>query len=465
MFWRIFLVLWLGSTALMIGSAVLVALVAERELPEQVRERLSSILRSSARSMLLMHERVPEAEFAAAIRALEREDGIDLYLIDADGRDALGRPVPERLRALAEAIRSGAPPPLSAGIPPSGALAYAEYVADGRGQPRLVLMQVSGPPLPGKRFLLTSMLVPLLFSVMLALLFSAISARYLVKPIEHLRLATRRLAFGALEHRVAATLGARRDEFGALAADFDAMAGRISALIVNQRRLMLDLSHELRSPLARLRVALELLRAPEPRPDLLDRMDRDVDRMDILIGELLLLARLEAQETAHSAPHVALPGAGRLELGALVEDIVEDARLEIAGRERRLTFVPAGTPLAVDGDPELLRRAVENLLRNALQHTADSAEVRVRLHRDGDAACVEVCDRGPGFDSETLREPFVPFMRGDSGGRHRGNGLGLAIARAAVVRHGGTIALRNRSVGGACAELRLPLASDAEAAG
>ena len=448
MFWRIFLVLWLVSTALMIGSAVALALVAEREMPNQMRTGVVSILQAAARPILLMRERVPPDEFRETLRTLREEHDFDLYLVDADGREALGRRVPDAFDDLAARARD-VPLARLSGPPPGGELVYAERTTDARGRPLLVLMRVPGPPFPGRAFLLANLIVPLSFSVVLASLFSAMSARYLVAPIEHLRMATRRLASGALDYRIGHLLTRRNDEFGALAADFDGMADRIAALVANQRTLMLDLSHELRSPLARLRVALELQRGDAPRPDLLDRMERDTERMDRLIGELLALARLET--------HRVSPDVDRLELGALVGDIVQDARLEIAGTERRLDYVAGHVPLYVQGDAETLRRAVENLLRNALQHTPEQAAVQVRIERIGDEARIEVCDEGPGYDADILREPFVPFMRGDSAGRHRGNGLGLAIVRAAILHHRGSVELRNREGGrGACADIRLP---------
>jgi signal transduction histidine kinase len=294
------------------------------------------------------------------------------------------------------------------------------------------------------------MFTPLLFSVILAGLFSAVSARYLVVPIDDLRRATRQLAAGDLDSRVGAALRERSDEFGALAVDFDRMADRIGALIGTQRQLMFDLSHELRSPLARVRVALELMR-DEPRPALLDRMERDADRMDILIGELLLLARLESPESE-------LPQA-RIDLAELLTDIVEDARLEIAGQPRALHLNIGGNDAAtIVGDRELLLRAIENVIRNALQHTPEDTDVQVVLDIDGERVRIRVIDGGEGISAAAMADMFAPFARGDSPRQRQGNGLGLAIARAAVQRHGGTIALTARGDrNGTVVEIRLPL--------
>jgi two-component system, OmpR family, sensor kinase len=451
MFWRIFLALWLGSTVLMIGSTLLIAMIAEREVPQQVRQRVTGLLESSARSLMLLHGRIGDDEFRVAVETLQRDYGLSLFLIGEDGREALGRPLPARLRALDARLRMGADTLDIGGAPPAPSLAFAEVMRDARGRPFRVMVSADGPPMPSMRLILGNLLIPLAFSILIAALFSALAARYLVKPIDYLRLATRRFASGELDHRVGATLQSRHDEFSALAGDFDRMADRIGELLSAQRRLMLDLSHELRSPLARLRVALELMRN-QPQSRLLDRMERDADRMDVLIGELLLLARLESLQAS-------LPES-IVDLRELVSEIVDDARLEIAGQPRRVqhTSPPDPQPLQVKGDHELLRRAIENVVRNALQYSPHDADVRVSLERDGEHARIRVTDGGVGFSADALARVFAPFARGDAPDQPEGYGLGLAIARAAIQRHGGTIEVgAGRDAQGAEVVLRLPL--------
>lgn len=452
MFWRQFLALWLGSALLMIGSSLLIAIVADREMPRQVQTRVQTLLGGSARSLALLHGRMPEEDFRATLESIERRYDFRLFLLDASGRDVIGRPVPERVRRVGAQLRAASGDSRLQGMPPLQTLVFGEIVRDARGAVLHAVIDVRGPPLPGVRFILGTMLVPLLFSILIAGMFSALSARYLVKPIDLLRQATRRFASGELEHRVGASLRARRDEFSTLAADFDAMADRIAELIGAQRQLMLDLSHELRSPLARMRVAVELMR-DHPQAHLLDRMERDTDRMDVLIGELLLLARLES-------PHAPLQRT-RVDLAELVADIVEDAHLEIAGQPRTVRHEAPRDERAidVDGDRELLRRAVENVVRNALQYSPRDADVRVILERDGGHARIRVVDAGPGFPAEAVPRLFAPFARSDWSDNAQGHGLGLAIARAAMQRHGGTIELGARAdARGADVVLRLPLA-------
>lgn len=453
LFWRIFLSLWLGSTVLMIGTSLLIAVIAEREVPDQIRAHIGKLFRGTANVLLQLHGRVDDRTFADAVASTRDDYGLDLYFFDDTGREVLDRPLPAPLRDLALELgeksdtRAGGMPPLRG--PPS----FSERMRGPDGRIYRVLGSATELPLPSGNLILGTMLAPLLFSVLLAGFFSALSARYLVAPIDDLRRATRQLAAGDLDSRVGAALRERTDEFGALAADFDRMAGRIGGLIGTQRQLMLDLSHELRSPLARLRVALELMR-DEPQAALLDRIERDTDRMDILIGELLLLARLESPESELAS--------ARIDLGELLAEIVDDARLEIAGQPRALHFDDAeeeAAPTVVEGDRELLRRAFENVIRNALQHTPANADAAVVLVRDGDAALIRVIDSGEGFSDAAQSRLFAPFARGESARQQQGNGLGLAIARAAVQRHGGDIRIGARADGnaGAAVDIRLPL--------
>jgi two-component system, OmpR family, sensor kinase len=451
LFWRIFLSLWLGSTILMVGSSLLIAMVAEREVPIQVLERVGTLLRGNAHSLLQLHTRIDARAFAAAVASAERDYDLAIYFIDDSGRELLGRPLPDGLRRF-ESEFASMDRPLTVGGPlRGGALLFGERMRAPDGLEYTVLGSAVGPPLPSINLILGAMFLPLLFSVLLAGFFSAVSARYLVVPIDDLRRATRQLAAGDLDSRVGVALRERTDEFGALAADFDRMAGRIGALIGTQRQLMLDLSHELRSPLARLRVALELMRN-QPRVALLNRMERDTDRMDILIGELLLLARLESPASELSRASI--------DLGELLAEIIDDARLEIAGQHRALRFDQPAAAVIVDGDRELLRRALENVVRNALQHTPAHTDVMVTLAPEAAKARIRVIDSGAGFPEAALARMFTPFARGDSPRQGQGNGLGLAIAHAALQRHDGSLQIGARAPeAGTVVDILLPLAN------
>ncbi|MEW6490704.1 MAG: ATP-binding protein, partial [Thermodesulfobacteriota bacterium] len=277
-------------------------------------------------------------------------------------------------------------------------------------------------------------------------------ARSLAAPIRELRRATRRLASGDLGARVGASLGNRTDETAELGRDFDRMAARIEELLEAQQRLLRDISHELRSPLARLGVALELARqkaGPQAAPPL-DRIGREAERLNERIGQLLTLTRLEGAGE--------LPAREEVDLAELVGEVARDADFE--ARARGCTVeLEACEPARVVGVPELLRRAVENVVRNAVRFTAEGTAVAIRLRQPAPAgAHIEVCDRGPGLPEAALAEVFRPFYRvADARDRSSGGtGLGLAIAERAVRLHGGSIRAENRGEGGLRVTIELP---------
>ena len=283
-------------------------------------------------------------------------------------------------------------------------------------------------------------------------------ARSVSAPTLALRGAAHRVARGDFSVRVAGERGflRRRDELGELARDFDAMVGRLDGGREAQRRLLTDISHELRSPLARLGVALELARrkvGPESAESL-ERIEREAERMNRLIAELLGLARLESEKL----PLEALP----VDLIALVDEIARDADFEAGARGCRVEVLPSAESFTVSGERELLRRAVENVVRNALRHTDPGTSVEIGLERVGGEARLRVRDRGPGVPADALPHLFEPFWRvgADRDRASGGFGVGLALADRAVRLHGGRIGAENRTDGrGLAVTLALPAVS------
>jgi two-component system sensor histidine kinase CpxA len=284
-------------------------------------------------------------------------------------------------------------------------------------------------------------------------------ARHLIRPIRTLRTSTRRLADGDLTVRVGAAVQKRHDELGDLGRDFDYMAERIDSLVSAQRKLLRDMSHELRSPLARLRVALELARrqtGPEVS-GILGRIERETRRLDELIGALLTVARLEGGEIRSERM--------RIDLAALVHEIVADADFEARSRGRRVSLL-RGDACTVVGTVEFLRSAIENVVRNAIRYTTEGTQVEVavtRQERDGESrAVICVRDHGPGVREDSLQDIFRPFYRVDDDRDRQtgGTGLGLAIAQQAVRLHEGTISAENAQGGGLLVELTLPAAPE-----
>ncbi|MGA8433182.1 MAG: ATP-binding protein, partial [Candidatus Sulfotelmatobacter sp.] len=274
-----------------------------------------------------------------------------------------------------------------------------------------------------------------------------------------LRAATRQLAAGDLTARSGARPSNRRDEVAGLMRDFDTMAERIEMLVKAQSRLLNDISHELRSPLARLNVALGLARqrSGPQSATMLERIELEANRLNELIGRILTLARLEDGE--QHVPQTPVP------LDELVLNVVEDAEFEAQARRCHVhSTIPDGD-WGVRGDASLLHSALENVVRNAVRYTGEGTSVEVVLSRatgpDGAQATLRVSDCGPGVPPDSLDKLFLPFYRlDDARGRLTGGvGLGLAITERAVRFHGGKVIATNRSEGGLQVEINLPLAA------
>lgn len=453
LFWKFFLAFWL--TLLLAGAAVgsLVWLHQQRNAPTEptlaAGPRTALALQSAAAT--LRHGGVP------ALRALLDETGAPwgpaiVYAVDRDGRELLGRSVPAEALEHARQLLDGPVTPRTARAvrfdEASGLLLFVPLGLDTpvRPGPRAGRRAAPSEPLPAHMLVAIGLLASFAFSALLAW--------SLTKPIRHLRRAAAALADGRLDTRVAPLMGRRADELAELGHDFDQMARRLQQQIASQRRLLHDVSHELRSPLARLQAAIGLARQnPERTEAMLERIERDAVRLDGLVGELLALARLEAGN--------ALPPLETVDLVDLVSAIVDDARFEARASGRDVAFSGDATTMATVR-AELVHRAFENVIRNAVKYTGEGTRVEVsaRLREasagQSGAFVLEVADRGPGVPAGELEAIFEPFQRARSGAPADGFGLGLAIARRAIEAHGGHIAARNRDGGGLVVVIELP---------
>lgn len=282
------------------------------------------------------------------------------------------------------------------------------------------------------------------------------------RPLVKLRKAARALAHGDLRTRVPEPASNSRffqgDEFQALVHDFNHMAERLESLVGAQQLLLRDVSHELRSPLARLNVALELAREDtDPDTEMethLGRIEREAERLRKLISQLLTLSSMEAINRVNNF--------GRVLLNAVIHQMIPDAEYEAQQRQCTVSF-QADAECVIQGNCELLYRAVENVLRNAIRYTEENSEVEIRLAAVSEersrAAVLEISDRGPGIPETELRSIFQPFYRVDRArsAETGGFGVGLAIAERAVKLHHGELRAYNRAGGGTTVRLQLPL--------
>jgi signal transduction histidine kinase len=308
-----------------------------------------------------------------------------------------------------------------------------------------------GPPPPG--MLMQLPLLPLLAGSLVSLIFAAWLAWYFARPIRSLRQAFKSAAAGNLDTRIGQTMGQRRDELADLGIEFDRMAERLQGLVEGQRRLLHDVSHELRSPLARLQAAADLLRQqPERSAEFAERIERDTGRMDHLVGELLTLARLDTGIIGNLAEAV--------DLSEIINDIADDARFEC---EREHCHVDSAIEesLQVTGNRALIHRAIENIVRNALRHSPAGGGIgisaKLQPAANGGQVCIDITDAGSGVPESDLEAIFQPFFRSANSDNFAGYGLGLAISQRVVNAHGGRISARNRKAGGLQVTLVLPM--------
>jgi signal transduction histidine kinase len=283
----------------------------------------------------------------------------------------------------------------------------------------------------------------------MAALSALLLAKSLSSPIVRLQRATRGLAAGALDTRVGKPIVQRKDEVGTLARDFDAMADKIQALITDKETLLRDVSHELRSPLARIRIALALAerKAGVAAQGDLGRIEQETEKLDQLVGQILALARLRTSPLEQFVD---------VDLAQLLTEVVENARFEHP--DNSIAYETGVVP-TIQGNSAELASAVENVLRNALLHSGPRAAVAVELRQLGGEIKIIVSDNGPGVPEEQLERLFEPFYRVDPSRDHKtsGYGIGLAIASSVIKRHGGKIVARNRPEGGLAVTFTLPV--------
>ena len=448
LFFKIFVWFWLAM-ALVVLASTLSSLMAFNEGPKHLGGQLA--MYGLAATDKLAEEGTGGAD--NYLNLLERTTRTRAYLFDENANLAAGKEVPPKIREIAQSLAGEGQDKVSQ-TSKTDFVARKFIAFDGRtfiiaGEfPRPPAMML---PFRPHAWWLQSIAVFLTAGIVCYGL-----ARYLSSPVVKLRAATQQLSAGDLSARVGAANGRRRDELADLGRDFDVMAERIQSLMDSQQRLLHDISHELRSPLARLKIALELARkgdGPEARWAL-DRIEREADRLNDLIGQLLTLARLDSKPPQKNAASI--------DLKRLVDEVVADADFEAHSSGRAVRLV-ASQDCVIDGNEQLLRSAIENVVRNAASYTAEGTVVEVSLRcqngNQNDHAVVSVLDQGSGVPQAALANIFHPFYRvADARDRQSGgSGLGLSITQRAVQIHGGSVSASNAPGGGLLVEIVLPI--------
>ncbi len=468
LFWKFFFGFWLCLIAAALATGSALYLMREKPASSDIAEG------PRAQFMLETMQEVLEGKGPGALAdLLERNrlrtgNAVPVFAVSQSGEDILGREIPDNISLRINAWFGGreqAEPgilivtakdnsqwilfiPRNRKPPEPGAGASLEQskLVDGRsdhargeGRRQRDALQPPLPPVPGAG-LVAALLASLLFAGVLAYTFS--------KPLNTLKNAFREAGKGRLGIRIAQSGRQRTDEIGELLSGFDLMASEIEARIEQQKALLHDVSHELRSPLARLNLAVGLARQnPAQLDNSLSRIETEAERLDNLIGELLNLSRLESTQSTDSAraTHNVIE---------LLGAVIEDARFEAQLQNKHIEFQEMLDTWTMPCEPEVLQRAFDNIIRNAVKHTPDGGKVEVVARQGAQGGLIiQVLDEGAGVPLELIGKLFTPFFKH---GSKAGHGLGLAIARKSVENHGGTLTARLRQPVGMEFELLLP---------
>jgi two-component system, OmpR family, sensor histidine kinase CpxA len=448
LFLKIFLSYWLAQALFVVLAVLATVVLRERGEYAAWDAQQATVLSKAVQA----YEHGGQPEVRRYLDEVREQLHVRTHLLDEQGQGLSGHDLPPWAKSLGKGIT----PPrrdLWQWLMPSPFRRQMLTAASGRRYTLVAFLPPRGAyfgpgGVPG---------LGILIGVVSSGLVCYLLALYLTAPVVRLRAATQRLAAGDLTARAGGLAARRRDEMAQLVRDFDTMAERLEESVNAQARLLHDISHELRSPLARLNVASALARqrAGEEARGALDRIDLEAERLNDLIGGLLAIARLESGSDAERSPIL---------VGEMVEEIAADADFEAQGRNCRVESV-IKDDCVVNGAPILLHSAIENVVRNAARYTREGTSVQISLERvqgtEHPEAVIRVADSGPGVPEDALDKLFRPFYRiDDARGRQTGGvGLGLAITERAVRLHGGTVQASNRPEGGLQIEIRLPLAA------
>jgi len=435
LFWRVLASFWL-AIALVAGLSILLGHMLNQDA--WILSRHPG-LNNLAEQWTQTYEEQGEDAAQEVLQQRKRQYHIDVQVLNESGDPVVRGTFPRRAAAF-EARQNNDDRRL-----PWRRLT-AEYTSPRTDDTYLFIYRIPHPELNAwHRDSLTWPLSALAIALVVLTLFSLLVTLSITRPLSRLRGAVHDLGQTTYQQNSLARLANRRDEFGVLARDFNRMGSRLQGLIGSQRQLLHDVSHELRSPLARLRIALALAEraAPQEREQLWPRLTRECDRLEALISEILVLARVDADNAS----------AEQVDLNALLLALQKDAQLACS---EQLVQIEAQPQLQIRGWPTLLERALDNLLRNAQRFNPAGQPIEVQARRQGERILISVRDHGPGAPEEYLAQLGEPFFRAP-GQSAAGHGLGLAIARRAAERHGGSLILDNHAQGGFIATLELPL--------
>ncbi len=455
---RILVSFWITLLLVIISAGLLFALDRDDVYTTDVRPPMA---------IMELARRLKEEPYDQARRwflTLPRHERKHVYVL-RNQEELLTRRLPRPVRHMNEQLSSARP---FIHKQRHHKIVVGRILTNREGEAIKLIAMVEAPHPPWRAILLDNLVWVVLFAIIISGLISYVLARYISKPIRSLRAATKQLASGDLSARVMPSIRKHKDEIYFLAKDFDEMAEKLERSVAAQKRLIQDISHELRSPIARLQIALALTRKKLQHHEQheLDRIENECQQLNDIITALLNLPAYELQ------PDLAL--SEEVDIVDLLQILCDDVNYASSASpnasqvrfENHATQPSSTTRITVKGNSQLLRSALENVLKNAQHYTEGDEPIVVSLQHRADTLIIECCDHGPGIPENKLHEIFKPFYR-TSEARERssgGHGLGLAIAKRAIDLHNGQIHARNLSNHqGLCIEIQLPVSQQVEA--
>jgi two-component system sensor histidine kinase CpxA len=450
LFWKIFLPFWILQTCIMLFLAYRVhaSFGPDRPWWVQPERRAVPVL---ARYATWRYSTRGQEGLRELLHDIGLENRSAYWLFDDHMNELSGFSMPRNARQDIELAEQN-----QGIVTTHNGTFIVEKSADAKGHQYLFVGQFFHPPL--LRTMPAGVLITILVSSLLTSLLCAALAQYLTSPIIRLRDAAHAIARGNLEARAGLSGSTRRDEIADLVMDFDTMASEIHDLVQGNKRMLMGASHDLRSPISRIRVALSLAStAPEAeRKEMLDRIEVELLRLNGMIEQILTVARFESGQFR--------PAAASISLNQVLAEAVEDARFEASQSNVEIAYNEDSPDLTVSGEENMLRSAFENLLRNAIFYSGESGRVEVSVAHASGLATISVRDNGPGVPEDALPNLFKPFYRVDDARNTTtgGTGLGLSIVSGAVKFHNGKVSARNLQPHGLEILIELPVSPAAK---
>lgn len=450
LFWKIFFTFWVIILFIELFTAWVTADLSESELHPILEQENLEFIASSTEAVSILTSRGLNA-FQRWSSVAGNLQGVDnIYVVNEEDEEINNQQLPANIQAIVN--RGFDETPVDHYQPIKHILTFQTNTPGGNKY--LVVSTFAHPPL--LRYLFAPQRVML--SVIISGIICFLLARYFTKPLSNLRRSTQKLTLGEFDTTSLQELRNRNDEFGALAVEFDFMSKRLGNLLESQRQLLRDISHELNSPLARIRVAIELARNKykDEEGSELDRIEREIGRLEFLIRELLTFVKIESLEN--------LPEMTKVDVQQMLNQIVDDAKFEREHSpvEQKIVLNCEGG-VALFADARLMHRAIENIVRNACYYSPRNAQITINCHSDGFNVSITIEDQGPGVPDDMLGKIFQPFVRVSSARETDtgGSGIGLAIAKRVIDIHKGSVTARNKPANkGLIVSITLPVYSE-----